>query len=150
VTPYSNEVEERAVDRLPPSESGQISRVSQELGMSGATSERWLAEAPITCAQERAWIGYRGIEATTILTQREATTVARLEMAIATPAMHETQRSPSPGISRPRPANVTTWTSSPNTRTFCAASTRMSPCTTARTRAAAHSATCDSKIIVQW
>ena len=42
---YSNEFKERAVARLVPPESGEITRVSREVGVSVATLERWLAAA---------------------------------------------------------------------------------------------------------
>ncbi len=42
---YGNEFRERAVARLLPPESAEISRVSQEIGVSVATLERWRADA---------------------------------------------------------------------------------------------------------
>jgi hypothetical protein len=60
---YSNEFKERAVARLLPPESAEISAVSLELGVSVATLERWRAEA-----------------------------AARLQAVIATAAMDEAQR----------------------------------------------------------
>ena len=73
---YSNEFKERAVARLLPPESAQVSRVSQEIGVSVATLERWRADALSRPARERAW-----------------TAAARLEAVIATAAMDEAQRS---------------------------------------------------------
>ena len=73
---YSNEFKERAVARLLPPESAEISRVSQEIGVSVATLERWRADALSRPARERAWTG-----------------AARLEAVIATAAMDEAQRS---------------------------------------------------------
>ena len=73
---YSNEFKERAVARLLPPESAEVSRVSQEIGVSVATWERWRADALSRPARERAW-----------------TAAARLEAVIATAAMDEAQRS---------------------------------------------------------
>ena len=73
---YGNEFKERAVARLLPPESAEISRVSQEIGVSVATLERWRADALSRPARERAW-----------------TAAARLEAVIATAAMDEAQRS---------------------------------------------------------
>ena len=73
---YSNEFKERAVARLLPPESAEISRVSQEIGVAVATLERWGADALPRPARERAW-----------------TAAARLEGVIATAAMDEAQRS---------------------------------------------------------
>ncbi len=42
---YSNEFKERAVARLVPPESAEITRLSQGIGVSVATLERWLADA---------------------------------------------------------------------------------------------------------
>ena len=72
---YGNEFKERAVARLLPPESAEISRVSQEIGVSVATLERWRAEALSRPARERVW-----------------TAAARLEAVIATAAMDEAQR----------------------------------------------------------
>ena len=73
---YSSEFKERAVARLLPPESAEVSRVSQEIGVSVATLERWRADALSRPARERAW-----------------TAAARLEAVIATAAMDEAQRS---------------------------------------------------------
>ena len=73
---YSNEFKERAVARLLPPESAEVSRVSQEIGVSVATLERWRADALSRPARERAW-----------------TAATRLEAVIATAAMDEAQRS---------------------------------------------------------
>lgn len=72
---YSNEYKERAVARLLPPESAEISALSQELGVSVATLERWRAEALSRPAPERVW-----------------TAAARLQAVIATAAMDEAQR----------------------------------------------------------
>ena len=72
---YSNEFKERAVARLLPPESAEVSRVSQEIGVSVATLQRWHADALSRPARERAW-----------------TAAARLEAVIATAAMDEAQR----------------------------------------------------------
>lgn len=61
---YAQDFKDRAVARLLPPESAAIPAVSQELGVSVATLERWMAEA-----------------------------AARLEAVIATAAMDEAQRS---------------------------------------------------------
>ena len=76
VARYSNEFRERAVARLLPPESAEVSRVSQEIGVSVATLERWRADALSRPARERAW-----------------TAAARLEAVIVTAAMDEVQRS---------------------------------------------------------
>ena len=73
---YSSEFKERAVARLLPPESAEVSRMSQEIGVSVATLERWRADALSRPARERAW-----------------TAAARLEAVIATAAMDEAQRS---------------------------------------------------------
>ena len=69
---YSNEFRERAVARLLSPESAEVSRVSQEIGVSVASLERWRADALSRPARERAW-----------------TAAARLEAVIATAAMDE-------------------------------------------------------------
>jgi transposase len=73
---YSNEFKARAVARLLPPESAPTLRLSQEIGVSVATLERWMSEALSRSAPERAW-----------------TAAARLEAVIATAAMEEAQRS---------------------------------------------------------
>jgi transposase len=73
---YGNEFKARAVARLLPPESTPIPRLSQEIGVSMATLERWMSDALSRPAAERAW-----------------TAAARLEAVIATAAMDETQRS---------------------------------------------------------
>ena len=73
---YSNEFKARAVARLLPPESAPIPRISQEIGVSVATLERWRADALSMPARERAW-----------------TAVARLQAVIVTAAMDEAQRS---------------------------------------------------------
>jgi len=72
---YSNEFKARAVARLLPPESAPIPRVSQEIGVSAATLERWMSNA-LSRPAERAW-----------------TAAARLEAVIATAAMDEAQQS---------------------------------------------------------
>ena len=52
---YSNEFRERAVARLLPPESAEVSRVSQEIGVSVSTLERWRADALSRPARERPW-----------------------------------------------------------------------------------------------
>ena len=73
---YGQVFKERAVARLLPPESAAITVVSQELGVSVSTLERWRADALSRPARERAW-----------------TAAARFEAVIATAAMDETQRS---------------------------------------------------------
>ena len=73
---YGKAFKERAVARLLPPESSPVQTVSQELGVSVATLERWRADALSTPARERVW-----------------TAAARLQAVIATAAMDETQRS---------------------------------------------------------
>lgn len=73
---YGQAFKERAVARLLPPESAPIQQVSQELGVSVATLERWRADALTTPIRERVW-----------------TAAARLQAVIATAAMDETQRS---------------------------------------------------------
>lgn len=73
---YGKEFKDRAVARLLPPESAAITAVSQEIGVSVATLERWRADALSRPARERAW-----------------TAAARLQAVIATAAMDEAQRS---------------------------------------------------------
>ena len=73
---YGKEFKDRAVARLLPPESAAITAVSQEIGVSVATLERWRADALSLPARERAW-----------------TAAARLQGVIATAAMDEAQRS---------------------------------------------------------
>ena len=73
---YGQAFKERAVARLLPPESAPIQQVSQELGVSVATLERWRADALSAPSRERVW-----------------TAAARLQAVIATAAMDEAQRS---------------------------------------------------------
>ena len=73
---YGKDFKDRAVARLLPPESAAITTVSQEIGVSVATLERWRADALSMPARERAW-----------------TAAARLQAVIATAAMDEAQRS---------------------------------------------------------
>jgi transposase len=75
VARYGKVFKDRAVARLLPPESAPVQTVSQELGVSVATLERWRADALSTPARERVW-----------------TAAARLQAVIATAAMDETQR----------------------------------------------------------
>ena len=72
---YSDEFKARAVARLLPPESSPAPRLSQEIGVSVATLERWMSDA-LSKPAERAW-----------------TAAARLEAVITTAAMDEAQRS---------------------------------------------------------
>jgi transposase len=76
VARYGEKFKQRAVARLLPPESSAISTVSQEMGISVATLERWRAGALSKPARERAW-----------------TAAARLQAVIATAAMDEAQLS---------------------------------------------------------
>jgi hypothetical protein len=76
VARYGQAFKERAVARLLPPESAPIQQVSQELGVSVATLERWRADALSAPNRERVW-----------------TAAARLQAVIATAAMDEAQRS---------------------------------------------------------
>jgi transposase len=71
---YSDEFKARAVARLLPPESAPIPRLSQEIGVSVATLERWMSDA-LSKPAVRAW-----------------TAAARLEAVITTAAMDEAQR----------------------------------------------------------
>lgn len=73
---YSNTFKDRAVARLMPPESASVQQVSQELGVSVATLERWRANALSAPGGDRIW-----------------TAAARLQAVIATAAMDEAQRS---------------------------------------------------------
>ena len=73
---YGQAFKERAVARLLPPESASIQQVSQELGISVATLERWRADALATPTRERVWAA-----------------AARLQAVITTAAMDEAQRS---------------------------------------------------------
>jgi transposase-like protein len=74
VARYGEKFKQRAVARLLPPESSAISTVSQEMGISVATLERWRADALSMPARERAW-----------------TAAARLQAVITTAAMDEAQ-----------------------------------------------------------
>ena len=73
---YGKDFKDRVVARLLPPESAAITTVSQEIGVSVATLERWRADALSMPARERAW-----------------TAAARLQAVIATAAMDEARRS---------------------------------------------------------
>jgi hypothetical protein len=73
---YGKVFKERAVARLLPPESAPVERVSQELGVSVSTLERWRAEALAEPEPQRRW-----------------TATARLEAVIATAAMDESAKS---------------------------------------------------------
>lgn len=73
---YGKAFKDRAVARLLPPESSPVETVSQELGVSMATLERWRADALSEPKRQRAW-----------------TATARLEAVIATAAMDETAKS---------------------------------------------------------
>src|SRR3569833_1644443 len=76
VARYGKVFKDRAVARLLPPESAPVQMVSQELGVSVATLERWRADALSTPTRERVW-----------------TAAARLQAVITTAAMDEIQRS---------------------------------------------------------
>ena len=71
---YGNEFRARAVARLLPPESAEVSRVTQEIGVSVATLERWRSDGLSRPARGRAW-----------------TAAGRLEAVIGTAAMDEAQ-----------------------------------------------------------
>ena len=60
---YGNEFRGRAVARLLPPESAEVFRVSQEIGVSVATLERWRSDALSRPARERAWTAAARLEA---------------------------------------------------------------------------------------
>ena len=64
---YSNEFKERAVARLLPPERAEVSQVSQEIGVSVATLERWRADALSRPARERAWAAAARLEAVIVV-----------------------------------------------------------------------------------
>jgi len=76
VARYTKEFKERAIARMLPPESAAVTTLSQEISVSVATLERWLAETLSRPARERTW-----------------TAAARLQAVIATAAMDEGQRS---------------------------------------------------------
>jgi transposase len=73
---YGKVFKDRAVARLLPPESSPVEAVSQALGVSVSTLERWRADALASPDRERVW-----------------TAAARLQAVIATAAMDEAQRS---------------------------------------------------------
>jgi transposase len=73
---YGKVFKGRAVARLLPPESSPVEAVSQALGVSASTLERWRADALASPDRERVW-----------------TAAARLQAVIATAAMDEAQRS---------------------------------------------------------
>lgn len=73
---YGEKYKQRAVTRLLPPESSAVSTVSQEIGVSVATLERWRADVLSMPARERAW-----------------TAAAQLQAVITTAAMDEAQLS---------------------------------------------------------
>ena len=89
---YSNEFKERVVARLLPPESAEVSRVSQEIGVSVATLERWRADALSRPVRERVW-----------------TAAARLEAVMATAAMDEARCSAWCREKGVFPSDLTRW-----------------------------------------
>lgn len=73
---YGQAFKDRAVARLLPPESASVEQISQALGVSVATLERWRADALATPHRERVW-----------------TAAARLQAVITTAVMDEAQRS---------------------------------------------------------
>ena len=73
---YSEAFKQRAVARLLAPESSSVEAVSQEIGVSVATLERWRSEALLMPGSGRTW-----------------TAVARLEAVIATAALDEAAKS---------------------------------------------------------
>jgi transposase len=78
VARYGKTFKDRAVARLLPPESAPVQTVSQEIGVSVATLERWRADALSTPARDR---------------ERVWTAAARLQAVITTAAMDEAQLS---------------------------------------------------------
>ena len=73
---YGQAFKDRAVARLLPPESAALAVISQEIGISADTLERWLADALSKPARGRAW-----------------TAGARLEAVITTASMSESDKS---------------------------------------------------------
>jgi hypothetical protein len=80
VARYGKEYKDRVVARLLPPESASVDRVSSEVGVSGSTLERWLAEAleAASGGEPPRWVW---------------TAAARLEAVIATAGLDETAKS---------------------------------------------------------
>ena len=72
---YSKEFKDRAVARMLPPESAPVAALSQEMGVSVATLERWHAESLSRPAREPVW-----------------TAAARLQAVITTAVLDEAQR----------------------------------------------------------
>ena len=98
---YSNEFKERAVARLLPPESAEISRVSQEIGVSVATLERWRADARLEAviataamdeAQRNAWCREKGIFPSDLEQWRESAMAALAQPAEARATPQETKQ----------------------------------------------------------
>jgi len=92
VARYGGEFKERTVARLRPPESAEISWVSQEIGVSVATLERWRAEAVIATAamdeaRRGAWCREKGVFPSNLQQWRESAmaALAQPEEARATP-----------------------------------------------------------------
>lgn len=79
---YGQSYKDRVVARLLPPESSAVEEVSQQVGISVATLERWRAEALANTAGERPGSG-----------GQRWTPLARLEAVIVTAAMDEASRS---------------------------------------------------------
>jgi transposase len=106
---YSDEFKARAVARLLPPESAAIPRLSQEIGVSVATLERWMSDA-LSRPAERAW-----------------TAAARLEAVITTAAMDEAQRSAWCREQGPFPSDLQQWRQSAMTALSQPEEARASP-----------------------
>ena len=98
---YSDEFKERAVVRLLPPESAEISRVSQEIGVSVATLERWRADARLEAviataamdeAQRNAWCREKGIFPSDLEQWRESAMAALAQPAEARATPQETKQ----------------------------------------------------------
>ncbi len=97
---YSNEFKERAVARLLPPESAEVSRVSQEIGVSGATLERWRADARLEAviattamdeAQRSAWCREKGVFPSDLAQWRESAMAALAQPEEARATAQETR-----------------------------------------------------------
>ena len=98
---YGNEFKEGAVARLLPPESAEISRVSQEIGVSVATLERWRADARLEAviataamdeAQRNAWCREKGIFPSDLEQWRESAMAALAQPAEARATPQETKQ----------------------------------------------------------
>ena len=107
---YGKAFKDRAVARLLPPESASVESVSQSLGVSGSTLERWRADALASPDRERVW-----------------TAAARLQAVIAAAAMDEVQRSAWCRQNGVYPTQLQQWQESATAALSEAAEERVSP-----------------------